>query len=96
MGRRRRNKLYSETTDSRTFKIIHIQCVTSCCLRCAKRQRRGFYFIIKENDKRRSKFPSWKLTSKNKKQWMDKEVKYKKSKLDRFYLAEIVWDENYI
>jgi hypothetical protein len=90
MGQQRKRNLYSETTDNRTFNIIHIKCVTSCCLRCAIRQRRNFYFIAKTSDKERSRFPSWKLTSKNRKQWMSKNVKHKQMD-GRFYSSEIIW-----
>lgn len=91
MAERKCNHLYWETTDSRTFKIIHIRFVTSCCLRCAIRERRDFYFITKVgNDKMRSKFPSWKLTSKKRKQWMEKNLKFKKMD-GRYYSSEISW-----
>jgi hypothetical protein len=93
MGQQRKNKVYSETMDSKTFKLIHIKRVTrsGCCLKCEIRARRGFYFISKQgNDKMRSKFPCWKLTSKKRKQWMDDNLKFKKMD-GRYYSSQIIW-----
>lgn len=62
-------KEYLETTNRKVFNIVHISNVTSCCIICNRRIRNGYYFII-SNDKKRSRYPNWKLVSKNKKQWM--------------------------
>jgi hypothetical protein len=78
MGYKRGNKVYFETTDSRTFHLLHIKCVTGCCLGCARRGRRKWY-RIPESDKLNSVYPNWKLVSKNKKQWQKKPIKKEKN-----------------
>lgn len=77
MSENRNRSVYSETNDRRVFRNIHIRCVTGCCLRCRKRERRKWYRIIEKTDgKIDSKYPSWKLVSKNRKQWMKKPLKF--------------------
>ena len=93
MSKQRYRKLYTETMDRKTFNVIHIKCVTGCCMRCAKRQRREFYFIRPGELKEKAKYPSWKLTSKNKKQWMSKNLDF--NKLNDHFI-EITWNNNYI
>jgi hypothetical protein len=90
MGTYRKRNLYHETTDSRTFSILHITTETGCCLRCAKRQRRGWYGSFNVY-KKELKWPSWKLVSKNKKQWMKKSLKYKYKPLRNNYYEGKNW-----
>jgi hypothetical protein len=74
---RNRNE-YNETDNRRVFKILHITSVTGCCLRCAIRKRRNYYGIVTSKQSGKvihDKIPSWKLLSKNKKQWMEKPKK---------------------
>ena len=88
MGQKRFRKEYSETSHRRTFNIIHIKCVTGCCLNCAKRGRRNWYHIWETSKKRHAKYPNWKMVSKNKKQWMEKPLEY--IHWDKIY-TEIKW-----
>lgn len=82
MGKYRKRNLYHETTDSRTFRILHISSETFCCLRCARRRSRGWYGSY-NTPARPMKIPSWKLASKNRKQWMKKPLKYSYKTLRR-------------
>ena len=78
MGKKRNRSEYSETNNRRVFKLLHIKSENGCCMRCAIRQRQQWYRIIeKDNEWTNTKFPSWKLVSKNKKQWMKKPLKFK-------------------
>ncbi len=75
----RRFTEYKETTNTHVYKRIHISNVTGCCLNCAKRGRRQYYYERYDNtdNKLDAKIPSWKLVSKNRKQWMNKPIKFK-------------------
>ena len=76
MGKNRNRSEYSETNKSRVFKLLHIKSENGCCLKCAIRQRQDWYRIIeKDNEWTTSKYPSWKMVSKNSKQWMKKPLK---------------------
>ena len=66
---------YEQTTDNRTFKILHISRETGCCLKCARCDRQEWYYIWNENSKYTNTNPNWKLVSKNPKQWMKKPIK---------------------
>lgn len=95
MGTNGKRGLINKTTNRKTHNLLHIKCVTSCCLICAKRQRRTYYCIREYNGKKDIKIPSWKLVSKNRKQWMKKPLKYveKISRYPRYsyFYTEITW-----
>ena len=91
MGNKRFRDLYSTTTDRRTHNIVHINCVTGCCMKCAIRRRQTWYHIW--DDKKQSSYPNWKLVSKNKKQWMVKPLIFKE-KTSHYYskvYTDIIW-----
>jgi hypothetical protein len=93
MGKYRKRNLFHETTDSRTFRILHITSETGCCLNCAKRRRRYWYGSYSWGDQH-IKTPSWKLVSKNRKQWMKKPLKFKRGRVRACVNAtycEITW-----
>ncbi|MEO6304490.1 MAG: hypothetical protein ABIP51_15120 [Bacteroidia bacterium] len=73
MGTQRFRKVYAETMDRRTFNIVHIKVKTICCLKCKRRSNHKWYHISWEG---KNIFPNWKLVSRNKKQWMNKEIKF--------------------
>lgn len=64
------NTEYNTTTDNKTYKLCHMAAELMCCVACANRRRREWYYLPKEKDQ--GKFPSWKLVSKNKKQYNKK------------------------
>jgi len=60
-------------------------------MKCAIRCRRDYY-CVSTVDRRQSNFPSWKLTSKNQKQWMWKKCRIKESKNSNGWnFKDIVW-----
>lgn len=63
--------------------------------RCCKRQKQKWYHV-NPNSKRPDNFPSWKLVSKNKKQWMKKPTWKKKFKynISGEEAYEIKWNGN--
>jgi hypothetical protein len=67
-------ELFESTTDNKTFKLCLYQHDDICCLNCARSRRKQTYYV--NEDKSDGKFPSWKLVSKNKKQWMGKQLNY--------------------
>ena len=85
--------VYLTTNHRRTHKIIHINEVTSCCLKCAIRKRQTWYHKMKWENKEHSKFPNWKMVSKNKKQWMKKPLRFIEdtSPYLRYQYIDIVW-----
>jgi hypothetical protein len=94
MGKHRERNLYHETTDSRTYRILHITSETGCCLKCAKRRTRNSYGSYSWYRGQQAKMPSWKLVSKNKKQWMKKPLKFKHKRVRAYVNAtycEITW-----
>ena len=70
------NSTYQKTLDNKTYKLCHYQQQGLCCMGCINRGRRGYYWLSGDDYKKREKHPSWKLVSKNRKQWMDKKLKY--------------------
>lgn len=66
-------RLYDMTADNKVYKLCHYHQEGICCLRCAKRGRRGYFYYDYNHGKHR--YPSWKLVSKNKKQWIPKDLK---------------------
>ena len=94
MGTNGKRGLINKTTNRKTHNLLHIKCVTGCCLRCAKRHKQTWYHIYEYSRKKDVKTPNWKLVSKNKKQWMKKPLKYVKSesRYTRNYVyTEITW-----
>jgi hypothetical protein len=91
MGKQRFRDLYSTTTDRKTHNIIHIKCVTGCCIKCAIRGRQKWYHIW--HGKKQSSYPNWKLVSKNKKQWMKKPLIFENKKTHHFNVnyINITW-----
>lgn len=88
MGNYWKRNLYHDTVDSRTFTILHITTETGCCLKCAKRHRREWYGSS-DVGKWRFKHPSWKLVSKNRKQWMKKPLDYSYETIGRHWDPDI-------
>ena len=87
---KRNIKLYENTNNNKTFKLCHYQQEGICCLNCAKASRRDYFFYDYSNE--RHHYPSWKLISKNKKQWMPKQFKIEEEKPNRFFSrGEITW-----
>lgn len=74
MNFKKNNREYLKTTDNRTYNICHFAAEGICCRACQKRHRQEWYVLKPKN----SRYPSWKLVSKNKKQWMPKNLKYER------------------
>ncbi len=93
MGKDTQRGFINETTHRRTHNILHIKCVTGCCIKCSKREKQNYYRIAEYNGKADIKYPSWKLVSKNKKQWMKKPLKFKITKYTsrNYTYQEIIW-----
>lgn len=80
---------YNTTTHSRVYNILHKE-VHAQCSHCTWHSRwfnkynendSWNYYCIDDDPNERfnmTKFPNWKLCSKNKKQWMKKPLKYRK------------------
>ncbi len=66
------NVLYKTTCDNKTYKLKRWANEGICCRGCINRGRRVWYSL--PEGKRQGKFPSWKLVSKNKKQWEKKPI----------------------
>ena len=88
--KKRNIKLYQNTTDNKTYKLCLYQQEGICCLSCAKRSRRDYFYY--DYDGGKHCYPSWKLVSKNKKQWMPKKLKIEEEKPNRWYSrGDITW-----
>lgn len=80
---------YRITTNSSVFRKLHKHHHASCSYckwhgSCSENDSWDWYYI----STKKAKFPSWKLVSKNKKQWMNKPLKFKKL---RKGWEEITW-----
>jgi hypothetical protein len=67
------NREYLTTTDNKTYKLHRWVASHICCMGCINRGRRTYYHV--EGFYKKAKYPSWKLVSKNKKQWGKKPIK---------------------
>jgi hypothetical protein len=79
MNFKNNNVLYKTTCDNKTYKLKQRANQGLCCMGCINRGRRDWYYIHQWDGKQKQNIPSWKLVSKNKKQWMKKPLKYKES-----------------
>jgi hypothetical protein len=95
---------YNETTNSSVFKKTRKKKLASSgeirCSRCpynrGENEENKFYGKIgawKNNGQDKYRNPSWKLTSKNPKQWMCKNIKVKVDKSIRWDGIEFEWIE---
>lgn len=73
----KKNNVFDTTTDNRTYNICSFKQSGECCIHCRNRQRRTYYHIYEYDDKVVTKYPNWKMVSKNKKQWMKKTLLFK-------------------
>ena len=83
-------KEYKTTTNNRVFKILHKEQYASCSYctwhsRWFGKQNENdawkFYCIDHDQSKWNiTRYPNWKLCTKNKKQWMRKAIRYRKAK----------------
>ena len=88
MNFKRDNREYKTTTNKKVYKICHFAHADMCCLACTNRRRRKFYHIFENSHRRSVRNPSWKLVSKNRKQWMKKPIKISKTK---WGFSDITW-----
>ena len=70
------NVLYKTTCDNKTYKLKQRDIHGLCCMGCINRGRRTWYYIHQWDGKQRARYPSWKLVSKNKKQYQPKNLRY--------------------
>jgi hypothetical protein len=91
MNFKNNNVLYKTTTDNRTYKIKQMANKGLCCMGCVNRHRRTWYHIWNSPRRQTKKYPSWKLVSKNKKQWMKKPLKFKPNKNGHTHYTSIEW-----
>lgn len=91
MKLKKNNKAYLKTTNNKAYKLYRFAQLGICCMGCVNRHRRGHYYILTTEDKEHRKFPSWKLVSKNRKQWMKKPLKYSKNKYNWRSYVNISW-----
>lgn len=68
------------TTNNRLYNISIFQKDDLCCWGCVNRYRRGYYYIYDDDHRFGSSYPSWKLVSKNKKQWETKKLVFKRNR----------------
>lgn len=65
--------VFNETTDRRTWRILHYDRVFSCCIHCDRRGKQNHYGGYSDG---KIRVPNWKLVSKRRKQWMGKPLKF--------------------
>lgn len=86
---------YRSTTDNRTYKLLRWADEGLCCMGCINRGRRGWYFRREDEARRASSYPSWKLVSKNSKQYNIKPITFITEGdcgfYDRSKVADIIW-----
>lgn len=83
-----------ECTDQKSLKLEYFKQSGYCCAACSKRRKQKSYGGHCQGDNPNISYPSWKLVSKNKKQWMKKTLHFEKTYSsywkDYFYLY-ITW-----
>jgi hypothetical protein len=90
---------YKNTTNSSVFRKLHKEIYAHCsyCKWHGPATENGAWdcYSIKvfKDGKEKIKFPSWKLVSKNKKQWMKKNLKFRKSKRWSCFFDEYIFIE---
>lgn len=67
---------YRSTTDNKTYKLLKWADEGLCCMGCINRGRRDWYYRKDNESKRQSSYPSWKLVSKNSKQYNVKPITF--------------------
>lgn len=86
--------LATQCTDRKSLQLQYFKQSGYCCAACSKRRKQKCYGGSEHDGQQKINYPSWKLVSKNKKQWMEKTLhtkKYTYRHWTDYWYVKITW-----